>query len=140
MSCNINQIPSPPTALSSCAVPVGGSNSSILDMCCNSHVNAVATYGPPGSNSNTRTEDGCFQFCVTDEPDVVQGCLTNTLREYAKGDPILKCFNVATAKKDTGATEGGYGSAGTRVRASGVGWVMGTVLSLAFVGAAVGTV
>jgi hypothetical protein len=139
MSCNANQIPNPPTALAACAVPIGGSNSSILDTCCNGHVNAIATYGPPGSTSNTRSEDGCFQFCTTDQPDLVQGCLINTLGEYEKGDPIFECFNVASAKKDTGAAESGYGNAGVRVGARGVGWVMALVLGLSFVGATMGT-
>jgi len=43
-------------------------------------------------------------------------------------------------KKDAGSSEGGYGNAGARVKAGGVGWMMGVVLGLAFVGATIGTV
>ena len=140
MACNANQIPSPPTSLASCAVPIGGSNSSIIDNCCNGHINSIVTYGPRGSNSNARSDDGCFQFCITDSPDLVEGCLANSLGEYSKGEPIFKCFNTAAVKKDAGSSEGGYGNAGVSVKAGGVGWVMGAVLGLAFVGATMGTV
>ena len=134
MSCNALQIPSPPTALSACAVPIGGSNSSILDTCCNGHINAIATYGAPGSTSNARADDGCFQFCVTDSPDLVEGCLVNTLGEYSKGEPIFQCFNTAAAvKKDEGS---GYGSSGVRVKAGGMGWTVGIMLGLVVIGAA----
>jgi hypothetical protein len=65
--------------------------------------------------------------------------LLNTLGEYARGEPIFECFNVATAKKSASGEESGYGNAAMR-RDGGIGWVMGVVLGLSFVGAAVGTV
>jgi hypothetical protein len=137
MSCSTpSQIPSPPTTLSSCAIPIGGSNSSILDVCCNGHINAMATYSSPGSSSNARADDGCFQFCVTDTPEYVAGCLTNTLGEFEKGGLMFECFNVPGTKK---GRDGGdvYMNAAGRV---GMGWVMGLVVGLGAVGAVLGSV
>ncbi|KAH8698092.1 hypothetical protein GQ44DRAFT_832288 [Phaeosphaeriaceae sp. PMI808] len=140
MSCNSNSnlVPSPPTNLASCAIPIGGSNSSILDTCCNGHINAMATYSAPGSNSNARSDNGCFQFCVTDTPELVQGCLINTLGEYAKGAPVFECFNVGNVKKDSGSS--GYGNTGARVHARGMSWTACLVVGLGFFGAAMGTI
>ena len=53
---------------------------------------------------------------------------------------MFECFNVGTVKKGAGGEASGYGNSGVRVRGGGVGWVMGVVLSLAFVGVAMGTV
>jgi hypothetical protein len=118
-------------------VPIGGSNSSILDTCCNGHINAIATYSAPGSSSNARADNGCFQFCVTDNPEYVEGCLTNTLGEYEKGGLMFECFNTASVKKGRDGEDSGYASAGSR---TGFGWMMGVIVGLGFVGAVVGSV
>ncbi|KAH3963176.1 hypothetical protein HBI65_175650 [Parastagonospora nodorum] len=136
MSCTSTPITAPPTTLTSCAVPIGGSNSSILDTCCNGHINAMATYSAPGSSSNARSGNGCFQFCVTDDPDFVSGCLTNTLGEYEKDTLNFECFNVGSAKKDRSASGGAYESGGERVA---VRWSVTVFLGLGFVGAVLGS-
>ncbi|KAF1916957.1 hypothetical protein BDU57DRAFT_539184 [Ampelomyces quisqualis] len=111
MSCAApTSIPSPPTTLPSCAVPIGGSNSSILDTCCNAHVNAMLTYSAPASASNSRADNGCFQFCITDDPAYVAGCLTNTLGEYEGSALLFECFNTGEVEKgrqEDGARGGG---------------------------------
>jgi hypothetical protein len=136
MSCSApSQIPSPPTTLSSCAIPIGGSNSSILDVCCNGHINAMATYSAPGSSSNAKADDGCFQFCVTDNPEYVAGCLTNTLGEFEKGGLMFECFNVPGTKKERDG--GAYMSGGEKV---GLGWVMSLVVGLGMIGSVIGSV
>jgi hypothetical protein len=137
MSCAVSvPIPAPPTTLASCAVPVGGSNSSILDTCCNGHINAMATYSAPGSSSNARSDDGCFQFCVTDSPEYVEGCLTNTLGEFEKGALNFECFNTGSMKKGKEG-ESGYGNAAVKGK---VGWTMRLVIGLGIVGSIVGGV
>ncbi|KAH7075920.1 hypothetical protein BKA63DRAFT_310934 [Paraphoma chrysanthemicola] len=138
MSCAaVTQIPAPPTAVTACAVPVGGSNSTILEACCNSHINGFATYAAPGAG-NARSDDGCFQFCTTDSPDYVSGCLTNTLGEYESSTLMFECFNVANVKKDNGAGASGYGNAAGSI-AAGRSWAMGIIVGLTMVGAAVGS-
>ncbi|KAF2036103.1 hypothetical protein EK21DRAFT_106209 [Setomelanomma holmii] len=141
MSCTAAPVPAPPTSLTSCAVPVGGSNSTILDVCCNSHVNSFATYAAPGA-SNVRSDDGCFQFCTTDNPEYVSGCLTNTLGEYASAINF-ECFNVPNVKKDSGSgaggDESGYGNAAGRIGGGRIGWAMGVVVGLSLVGAVLET-
>ncbi|KAH7392641.1 hypothetical protein BKA66DRAFT_412106 [Pyrenochaeta sp. MPI-SDFR-AT-0127] len=136
MSCNaFSQIPAPPTTLPSCAVPIGGSNSSILDACCNGHINAIATYSDPKADANLEDDDGCFQYCTTDSPANVEACLSQKLAEYATSGPKFECFNVNVEGVRKGGS-GGYSSAGGRVRVKG--WVMGVVLGMGFVGAVVG--
>ncbi|KAL6710743.1 hypothetical protein ACN47E_007800 [Coniothyrium glycines] len=141
MACpSYNLIPTPPTTLSSCAVPIGGSNSSILDACCNGHINAITTYSAPDADTNSEDDDGCFQYCVTDSPAMVQSCLTQNMEIYQKKEGVqaFECFNVDAVKKSGGRSEGEYNSAG--VRASGrVGWAMGIVLTLGIVGTAMGS-
>jgi hypothetical protein len=90
----------------------------------------MATYAAPGSSSNARSDDGCFQFCVTDTPEYVEGCLTNTLGEFEKGELSFQCFNVGSVKKGRE-----YGSAAGK---GSVGWVGRVVLGLGVVGAVVG--
>jgi hypothetical protein len=63
--------------------------------------------------------------------------LTNTLGEYEKGGLMFECFNVASVKKGRDGEEAGYGNVGTR---TGMGWTMGIVVGLGFVGAIVGSV
>ncbi|KAF1852166.1 uncharacterized protein K460DRAFT_351994 [Cucurbitaria berberidis CBS 394.84] len=134
MSCQpFTRIPSPPTALGSCAVPVGGSNSSILDACCNGHINAIATYSDPNSDTNLEDADGCFQFCITDSPDIVRTCLATKFSAYERGQSMFECFNGGSARKGTG-----YSNAGSARH--GLGWGISVVLGLGFVGAVMGGV
>jgi hypothetical protein len=143
MSCApFTTIPQPPTLLPACAVPVGGSNSSILDACCNGHINAIATY----SADDSEDDDGCFQYCITDSPDIVQSCLAQKMQEYEKdgssgvGGGMYGCFNADKAVRQTGGSgsgnEGGYATgAGVRVGGS---WVMSFLLGLSVLGAVMG--
>lgn len=134
MSCQpFTQIPSPPTTLASCAVPIGGSNSTILDTCCNGHINAIATYSAPNTNSNAESENGCFQFCVTDTPENVRTCLMTKFSAYDRGLSDFECFNVNSVKKGSGDAEQYYSNTGSGRR--GLGWGISVVLGLGCVGA-----
>ncbi|KAI4638335.1 hypothetical protein J4E81_002427 [Alternaria sp. BMP 2799] len=154
MSCQpFTSVPQPPTNLPSCAVPVGGSNSSILDACCNGHINAIATYSAPDSTTsspsasstpvivNSEDNDGCFQYCITDSPDIVQSCLAQKMEEYEKegasGMGMFGCFNtdkaVGARKVDE---ERGYASAGVRI-SGGASWAVSMLLGLSVIGAVV---
>ncbi|OAL50200.1 hypothetical protein IQ07DRAFT_632119 [Pyrenochaeta sp. DS3sAY3a] len=145
-SCVSTPIPLPPTTLPSCAVPIGGSNSSILDACCNGHINVLATYAPPlntstSTSSSTNTavlsDNGCFQFCTTDAVVNVQSCLAAKLGAYRQDGqgPAFECFNLGLAEgagKGSGegeGNEGEYGSAGVVARGR-VGWGMSLVVGL----------
>jgi hypothetical protein len=97
----------------------------------------MATYSAPGSSNNARADSGCFQFCVTDNPEYVSGCLTNTLGEFEKGGLMFECFNVPGTKKGRNEDASAYASAGARV---GLGWVMSLVIGLGVVGTVVGSV
>jgi hypothetical protein len=137
MSClPFSSIPAPPTTLPSCAVPVGGSNSSILDACCNGHINAIATY----SADDTEDDDGCFQYCITDSPNLVQSCLAQKMEEYEKegatGSGMFGCFNANKAVRQAASNEGGYAT-GAGVRTSG-SWLVQVLLGLGLVGAVIG--
>jgi len=155
MSCQpFTSVPQPPTNLPSCAVPVGGSNSSILDACCNGHINAIATYSAPDSTTssssasstpvivNSEDNDGCFQYCITDSPDIVQSCLVQKMEEYEKegasGMGTFGCFNtdkaVGARKVDE---ERGYASSGVRI-SGGASWVVSMLLGLSVIGVVVG--
>ncbi|CAN9451058.1 unnamed protein product [Alternaria alternata] len=155
MSCQpFTAVPQPPTTLPSCAVPVGGSNSSILDACCNGHINAIATYSAPDTTTsspstsstpvivNSEDNDGCFQYCITDSPDIVQSCLAQKMEEYEKdsasGMGIFGCFNtdkaVGAKRNDD---EAGYASAGMRI-SGGRSWMVSALLGLSVLGAVVG--
>jgi hypothetical protein len=94
----------------------------------------MATYSAPGSSSNAKSDDGCFQFCVTDNPEYVAGCLTNTLGEFEKGGLMFECFNGPGTKK--GRDGGAYMNGGEKV---GMGWVMSLVVGLGLVGSIVGS-
>ena len=140
MSCQpFTLIPQPPTTLPSCAVPVGGSNSSILDACCNGHINAIATY----SADDSEDDDGCFQYCITDSPNIVQSCLAQKMAEYEKGGStgtagMYGCFNADKAVRQASGSgnEGGYATgAGVRIGGS---WAMTFMLGLGVVGAVMG--
>lgn len=99
----------------------------------------MATYAAPGSTSNAKSDAGCFQFCVTDDPDFVSGCLTNTLGEYGNGELGFECFNVGSEKGKGNVKkgeDGAYGSGSGRV---GMGWGVRVVLALGVVGAVVGS-
>ncbi|KAF2131027.1 hypothetical protein P153DRAFT_271805, partial [Dothidotthia symphoricarpi CBS 119687] len=133
------QLPTPPTTLASCAVPVGGSNTSILDACCNGHINAIATYSAPDSSSNSDSENGCFQYCVTNNPQAVKTCLSEKLGMYGESGPIFECFNMADVK--TGGIGGGYSSVGVRLSIEGgSGWMLGAVLGIVVVATIMGAV
>ncbi|KAF2848800.1 hypothetical protein T440DRAFT_147308 [Plenodomus tracheiphilus IPT5] len=135
MSCQpFTSIPTPPTLLPSCAVPVGGSNSSILDACCNGHINAISIYSSPDADPNSEDNDGCFQFCVTDSPDMVRGCLTEKMKAYEEGENMFQCFNTRSTKM----TRGGYASGASAK--GGLGWTVGVLMGLGFVGAMIGTI
>ncbi|KAF2256915.1 hypothetical protein BU26DRAFT_31974 [Trematosphaeria pertusa] len=117
-------IPNPPTTSPSCAVPIGGSNSTLLDTCCNGHINPINTYSAPGA------DDDCYQYCTTDAVNDVQGCLTQKFEAYDKNSPAFQCFNVAPVK----AAE----SKGGRIK--GAGWILRVAVGLGVVGAVVGMV
>lgn len=135
MSCNANIIPAPPTTLASCSVPIGGSNSSILDTCCNSHINAIATYGAPGSNSNAPSDNGCFQFCVTDTAGYVENCLMNALSDFEEGEPIFQCFNTETTSSEARSD---YGNSGAKAHGRALSWTATALVGLALFGSAFG--
>lgn len=140
MSCApFSQIPTPPTTLASCAVPVGGSNSSILDACCNGHINAITTYSAPDEDTNSEDNDGCFQYCVTDSADIVRGCLAEKMEAYEKGMSMFECFNVASVRKGGNSEDGSYRSLGVS-NGGGLGWAARVMISLGIVGAIVGVV
>jgi hypothetical protein len=97
-SCNFNApIPNTPTAASSCAVPIGSSNSTILDTCCNGHINEIKTYGAPGD------DDDCYLYCTTDTVEEVNKCLEEKMGEFEKDRQQWMCFNAINSK----ASEGG---------------------------------
>jgi hypothetical protein len=101
----------------------------------------MATYSAPKSNSNAKSDDGCFQFCVTDDPENVRTCLFNALGAYKTSGPMFECFNEESVKKNNGNAEAGaYNSAGVRMAEGGKGWKVGVVLILGFVGAIAGAV
>jgi hypothetical protein len=126
-SCTYNKpFPNPQTAGAACSVPIGGSNTTLLDTCCNGHINPVQKYGAPG-------EDECYQFCTTDEVVDVMACLTINLGEFDADNPTWACFNYAGAKSKSGSE---YDSGVGRVK---VGKMMATVVLLGLVGAVVGT-
>ena len=150
MSCAPStSIPHPPTTLSSCAVPIGGTNSSILHACCNGHINALATYSAPDTAAtppvivNSEDNDGCFLYCITDSPDLVQTCLKQKMEEEEVGNAGqgqgCACFEAEkvvrrekgrVVKREKGYTNGG-------VRAS-VGWGLRILLGVGVAGAVVG--
>ncbi|KAJ6274323.1 hypothetical protein PSV08DRAFT_263300, partial [Bipolaris maydis] len=113
MSCQpISSVPPPPTTLPSCAVPIGGSNSSILDACCNGHINAIATYSAPDTTSLT-PRDSTTPYCITDSPDIVETCLAEKMKAFDKegatGIGMFGCFNAEKAvgpRKTNGGNEG----------------------------------
>ena len=52
---------------------------------------------------------------------------------------MFECFNTANVKKAD--NENGYSSSGVRMNAkSGLGWMMGTVITIGFLGAILGAV
>ncbi|RMZ74279.1 argininosuccinate lyase [Pyrenophora seminiperda CCB06] len=156
MSCAPStSIPHPPTTLSSCAVPIGGSNSSILHACCNGHINALATYSAPDTTStsssssstppvivNSEDNDGCFLYCITDSPSLVQTCLKQKMDEEnvaGEGDGFA-CFEAdKVVRREKGRRvvkrESGYANAGVRVS---TGWGMRILLGVSVVGIVMG--
>ncbi|KAF2258956.1 hypothetical protein CC78DRAFT_572170 [Lojkania enalia] len=87
-------IPNPPTTKAACAIPIGGSNSTILDTCCNGHINPIVSYGAPDG-------EDCYQFCTTDAVEEVEDCLLNKLGEFNKSDPDFQCFNAVDMQTQT---------------------------------------
>jgi hypothetical protein len=119
-SCPPAPIPVPPTTLPTCATPLGGSNTSILDACCNSHINSILPYSD------------CYQHCaltstLADAPTLAEiiSCLSNpsNLGPYSE-DPETqkwKCFNTGDVDVRK-AVEEGYGSAaGGKIRMGNMG-------------------
>ncbi|KAF2711997.1 hypothetical protein K504DRAFT_346410, partial [Pleomassaria siparia CBS 279.74] len=80
-------IPQPATNAPSCSVPIGGSNSTIFDSCCNSHINLIQT-----------DSTSCYLFCTTDSVADVENCLNSKLGPYNKQRQTFQCFNE-TAKE-----------------------------------------
>ncbi|KAF2016948.1 hypothetical protein BU24DRAFT_140993 [Aaosphaeria arxii CBS 175.79] len=109
-------IPNPPTTTTStCAVPLGGSNSTYLDVCCNGHINPITTYGSPGDSAE------CYMYCTTDNWSEVSRCLEGKFAEGGgggdgKGGPSFACFN---------AVDGASGSGGGSVRVNSMWAWMG---------------
>ncbi|KAF2745860.1 hypothetical protein M011DRAFT_504084 [Sporormia fimetaria CBS 119925] len=68
-------LPPPPTPHPACAVPLGGSNSTILDTCCNGHINAIISYG--SSSASSAEQQNCYQYCTPDPAKLhdVYACL-----------------------------------------------------------------
>lgn len=97
------------------------------------------TYSAPGSSSNAKSDNGCFQFCVTDDPEYVSGCLTNTLGEYEGSALLFECFNTPQGEdiKKGRQEDGGYRSAAGK---RGLGWVGWGVLGLGVVAGVMGSV
>ncbi|EDU48720.1 hypothetical protein PtrSN002B_005628 [Pyrenophora tritici-repentis] len=154
MSCAPStSIPHPPTTLSSCAVPIGGQNSSILHACCNGHINALATYSAPDTTStssssstppvivNSEDNDGCFLYCITDSPSLVQTCLKQKMdeAEIAREGESFACFEAEkVVRREKGRVvkrESGYANAGVKVSA---GWGLRILLSVGVIAAIVG--
>jgi hypothetical protein len=92
----------------------------------------MATYSAP-SSFNAQSDNGCFQFCVTDDPDFVSGCLTNTLGEYEKEVLGFECFNVGSVKK---GRSGEYGSGSAKVEMS---WVVRMLVGVGVIRAVLGS-
>ncbi|KAF2658355.1 hypothetical protein K491DRAFT_676404 [Lophiostoma macrostomum CBS 122681] len=100
-SCNYDRpIPNPPTTSTACSVPIGGSNTTILDTCCNGHINPFKQYGAPG-------EDTCYQYCTTQAGVDVQNCLRNKLGNGTDDtSPLFMCYNVVEGKGTSNDYEG----------------------------------
>jgi hypothetical protein len=114
-------IPNPPTTLSACSVPLGGSNSTILDTCCNAHINPILKYGAPDSSE-------CYQYCTTDSVHAVMECLSQpeNLGAFDAENPKWSCYNVGDVRKEEAVDDGyGYGSGVGRVRLSKAAVVVG---------------
>ncbi|PSN61320.1 hypothetical protein BS50DRAFT_461224, partial [Corynespora cassiicola Philippines] len=91
-SCSFSgPLPNPQTAASSCTVPIGGSNSTIIDTCCNGHVNPIQTYSFPNS------KEDCYMFCTTTDVQTVESCLIEKLGPYDPDQPAFQCFNAVAA-------------------------------------------
>lgn len=105
-------IPSPPTPAQACAVPSGASNSTLLDTCCNGHINPVLPYSAPGA------KDDCYLYCTTDDAVSVQACLSEYMKEGA-----FQCFGVKERSVEGGAAGKKGGSWVVRV-AAGLGVVV----------------
>jgi len=112
-------------------VPVGGSNSSILDACCNGHINAISTYSSPEADTNSEDSDGCFQFCVTNSPDMVRECLAEKMKAYKEEGNMFQCFRTGGTK----VTRRSYASGASKI---GGYWPMCVSLGLGVLGAVVG--
>ncbi|KAF2005165.1 hypothetical protein P154DRAFT_425271 [Amniculicola lignicola CBS 123094] len=126
-SCASNpQIPNPPsTTTTTCAVRLGGSNSTILDACCNSHINGFKSYPAPGSSKD------CYQYCETNDPDAVERCfsLPSNFGPYDKERPDFQCFNAVN----------GTGSTGDAIGRGRPGWGMMSILAMGLVGSVIGS-
>lgn len=155
MSCQpVTAVPPPPTTHPACAVPIGGSNSSILDACCNGHINAIATYSAPettlsadSSSSapvivNSEDGDDCFQYCITATPDIVRSCLAEKMqafdKEGATGVGLFGCFNTEKAVGPRKASGAGNDvpctNAALRISGSG-SWALSILMALGVIGA-----
>jgi hypothetical protein len=122
-SCSFNKpIPTPPTTGPAFAVPVGGSNATILDTCCNGHINPIRTYSAPD-------EDDCYMYCNTDSPDAVMTCLSQPQMLGAKSidanNQNWNSFNV----EENRVSSSDYDSGIDRLR---LGKVTTAVIAMAF--------
>ena len=92
-SCSFSgPIPKPATTHTSCAVPLGNDNSTIIDTCCNGHINVIQTFGGPDA------KDDCYLFCTTDSVDDVKSCLNEKLGPYDEDHQTFQCFDGVAGK------------------------------------------
>jgi hypothetical protein len=128
-TCSYNRpLPNPPTPSAACAVPLGGSNTTLLDVCCNGHINPIRQYGAPG-------EDECYQYCTTETVDEVIACFSRpeNLGPYDANNPTWSCYNAVEANEENRPVfEGG-------VARIGIGKAMVVILGLGLVSAVMGS-
>ncbi|KAF1962799.1 hypothetical protein CC80DRAFT_541950 [Byssothecium circinans] len=125
MSCAYTTpIPLPPTSLTSCAVPLGGANSTLLDTCCNGEINPIRMYSGAGESSD------CYQYCTTSDVASVQDCLSVNMAMYGAASVGFQCFNVVAAKGVENADGGRTGGMSGKLWMTMVGfWALSGVLS-----------
>jgi len=122
ISCSFSgPIPKPTTTAASCAVPLGNDNSTILDTCCNGHINVIKSFGA------LDVEDNCYLYCTTDLVDDVEGCLSENLGLYNNNHQTYQCFDGVVGKMAE--------SRGTKLRLGK--WII-VMMGLGFLGVSMG--
>jgi hypothetical protein len=130
-------IPAPPTSSLSCAVPLGGSNTTILDSCCNGHINRIIPYSTtPDRNGTYLVPNGCYLFCTpeADAMEDVKTCLAGLLEDKKEGEKGFECFDAKERKSSLGM-EGYNSAAAAQMRGAWVAW---GVFGLGLLGTLVG--